>query len=403
MPVMNVGVSVAPKEARPAVASDAPPAVIARADLDGLLDVLRRRGYRVVGPTVRDGAIVYDEIDAAAALPAGWTDEQGPGTYRLRPREDPAVFGYAVGPHSWKKYLFPPAERLFSVRRDGAALHFLTPTEPAPALALLGVRPCEVHAIAIQDRVFAGGPHHDPGYQARRGRLFIVAVQCGDPAATCFCASMNTGPRAGAGFDLALTELVHDGEHRFVVEVGTPAGAAVLAEVRHRVAHEAERAAAEDVTRRAAERQTRRVDTRDIQAVLSGQPDHPRWDDLARRCLSCASCTLACPTCFCSTVEDRSDVGGAHAERWRTWDSCFTVDYSYVFGGAMRPSARARYRQWLTHKLSTWIDQFGTSGCVGCGRCITWCPVGIDLTEEVRQLRGVAGAAAAPAAQGETP
>ena len=110
-----------------------------------------------------------------------------------------------------------------------------------------------------------------------------------------------------------------------------------------------------------------------------------------QRCLTCGNCTMVCPTCFCTTTEDVTDLTGDHAERWRHWDSCFDLDFSYLHGGPCAPRARSRYRQWLTHKLGTWHDQFGSSGCVGCGRCIVWCPVGIDITEEAHALR--AGAA----------
>jgi ferredoxin len=131
---------------------------------------------------------------------------------------------------------------------------------------------------------------------------------------------------------------------------------------------------------------TRAVRTEGIRELLAATLDHPRWDDVASRCLTCTNCTLVCPTCFCSTVEDVTDLTGRTAERWRRWDSCFTLGHSYLHGGSVRSTARDRYRQWLTHKLGTWIDQFGHSGCVGCGRCITWCPVGIDITEEVAAL-----------------
>ena len=149
----------------------------------------------------------------------------------------------------------------------------------------------------------------------------------------------------------------------------------------------ADLAAAAASVDRAAQQMGRAMDTHDIRDLLLDNLDHPRWDAVASRCLSCANCTLVCPTCFCSAVEDTTDLSGEEAERARVWDSCFSVDYSYIHGGSVRQSGRSRYRQWMTHKLGTWFDQFGTSGCVGCGRCITWCPVGIDITEEVAAIR----------------
>jgi ferredoxin len=354
--------------------------------LDDLVATLRERGYRVVGPTARDGAIVYEELESAADLPIGWTDVQGPGTYRMARREDEARFGYAVGPHSWKRFLFPAHLRLWRASlQDGAIAVDDEPVDARP-LALFGVRSCELHAIRIQDRVFLGGEHRERDYVARREGVFVVAVDCFEPGGTCFCVSMNTGPRVDAGYDLVLTELL-DGEHRFLVETGSERGEEVLAALDSRDATAADAAAAARTTDDAATRMGRKLDVTDIRDLLRANLEHTRWDEVAARCLSCANCTMVCPTCFCTTVEDTTDLTGEHAERWRTWDSCFSVDYSYIHGGSVRPSGRSRYRQWLTHKLGTWHDQFGTSGCVGCGRCITWCPVGIDITEEVAAIR----------------
>jgi ferredoxin len=196
---------------------------------------------------------------------------------------------------------------------------------------------------------------------------------------------MGTGPSAESGFDLALTELL-DGEHRFLVEAGSERGLEVLAEIPSRPAQAADVEAASASTESAARRMGRELDTHDLLGLLRSNLEHPRWDEVAERCLTCGNCTLVCPTCFCSSVDDETDLSG-DAARWRVWDSCFSVDYAYVHGGSVRPSGRARYRQWLTHKLGTWHEQFGTSGCVGCGRCITWCPVGIDITEEVAAIR----------------
>ena len=353
--------------------------------LDGLVGALRERGFRVLGPTVREGAIVYDELASAAELPIGWTDEQDGGTYRLHRRDDAARFGYAVGPHSWKGVLFPSSLRLFRARRDGSLE--LDPEPPAEErYALFGVRSCELHAIAIQDRVLLGGTHRDADYAARREDLFVVGVDCGTPGGTCFCVSMDTGPKVDRGYDLVLTELL-EGEHRFLVEAGTARGAEVLAELPRRDATGEDLAAAGAVVAHAAESMGRELETEGIHELLLGNLEHPRWEEVAERCLTCGNCTMVCPTCFCTSVEDVTDLAGAETERRRVWDTCFSLDYSYIHGGSVRRSSSSRYRQWLTHKLATWIDQFGTSGCVGCGRCITWCPVGIDITEEVAAIR----------------
>jgi ferredoxin len=363
--------------------------VVESQHLQKLFDGLVKRGYGVIGPTVRDGAIVYDELTAVTDLPHGWTDEQNGGTYRLKHRADEALFGYVVGPQAWKKFLHPAILRLWQAQRNKTDLRMVATNEETPKQAFIGVRACELHAIAIQDQIFLRGKYVDPAYRARREKVFIVAVNCGQAGGTCFCVSMNTGPRVSSGFDLALTEVLDDGRHYFVTEIGSERGAEILREVPHRAAREEERAKAERIVNSAAAGMGRSLDTVDIKNSLYRNAEHPRWDEVAARCLSCANCTMVCPTCFCTTVEDVTDLTGEQAERWRKWDSCFTMDFSYIHGGSVRASTKARYRQWLTHKLATWIDQFGVSGCVGCGRCITWCPVGIDITEEVRAIRAV--------------
>ncbi|MBX6388667.1 MAG: 4Fe-4S dicluster domain-containing protein [Frankia sp.] len=443
--------------------------VIPPAGLDVLIRALRARGYRVVGPTVRNRAIVYEELTAAAQLPVGWTDVQDGATYRLERRDDDARFGYAVGPHSWKQFLLPPRLRLLRVRRtpgggadagqdggDGARgggteddggyagknggydgssggtatagpgpgrLDFEEEPPPTTRLALIGVRSCELHAIAIQDRILVAGRYPDRDYTARREGLFIVALNCHEPGGTCFCVSMDTGPavRQGSGYDLVLSEIL-TGEHRFLVEAGTGRGAEVLAELTGppaantgvttgstgaddrtaaggansrsgdepapaRPATSADWEAAQTGVERAVSRMGRTLDADNLRDLLAANLEHPRWDDVASRCLTCGNCTMVCPTCFCLTVEDVGDLAGGEAERWRSWESCFSLDHSYLHGGPVRGSSRSRYRQWLTHKFATWHDQFGTSGCVGCGRCITWCPVAIDVTEELTAIR----------------
>jgi formate hydrogenlyase subunit 6/NADH:ubiquinone oxidoreductase subunit I len=341
-----------------------------------------------VGPRVRDGAVVYDELRQPSDLPAGWTDVQEAGRYRLARREDGACFGFRPGPQSWKRFLSPPRVTLFRARRDERGFRLLPdPDDPVPRYAFLGVRACELQALALQDRVFVGGACADPGYRSRRQAAFVVAVNCGEAGGTCFCASMGTGPRAAAGFDLLLTELVTFGRHEFVMEVGSSRGEELAADVPRRPAREEDLLAVEAQLRRARETQGRRMaPALEVKELLYRHYQDARWEEVGQRCLACASCTLVCPTCFCSSIEDTTDLTGSTAERARVWDLCFTLDFSYVHGGSVRTSAGARYRQWITHKLATWHEQFGSSGCVGCGRCITWCPAGIDITEEVRGL-----------------
>ena len=335
--------------------------VLDKPDLGRIIDRLWREGYTVVGPTIAQGAIIFDEVRGLGQLPIGWTDEQEGGTYRLKRRDDGAYFGYAVGPHSWKKYLFPSRLTLFSIEttEDSFAVH--PSPEPVPRYAFLGARSCDLHAIEIQDRVFLQGPHVDPHYQARREPAFIIAVNCAQAAATCFCTSMKTGPKASRGFDLALTEL----PEAFLVEMATDRGRTMMADIPYREATGEDLGAAARVVRDTEGQIHRRLDTSDLPDLLYNNLEHPRWDDVADRCLSCTNCTMVCPTCFCHSIEDVPDLGGQRSERVRLWDSCFNLEHAHTAGGNLRPEIRSRYRQWLTHKLASWIDQYGVSGCVG--------------------------------------
>jgi ferredoxin len=362
--------------------------LVQHADLQHLITALHDKGYQVIGPTRQDSAVVYDEIDSIADLPAGWTDEQDGGTYRLKRRDDAALFGYTNSPQSWKKFLHPPRRRLWQAQREDAESDFVFIPENGilPRYAFLGVRACELNAIAIQNTVFTKGPFIDPMFKSLHDAAFIVAVNCTQAGGTCFCASMDSGPHAQSGFDLALTELIDADRHVFLVEVGSRRGAEVMEQVPFEPAQEHDLAAVRRIAADVADNMGRVMNTTDIKQFLYDNVNHPRWDDVANRCLTCSNCTIVCPTCFCSTVEDVTDLTGNQAERWQRWDSCFTLDFAYIHGGSVRALARNRYRQWMTHKLAAWIDQFDSSGCVGCGRCITWCPVGIDITEEVHAM-----------------
>ncbi len=345
--------------------------------LGSLVERLRARGYAVHAPVLREGLLLIAEIASAAELPRGVIDEQKPGAHRLRVEGD-LYFQYTVTAGGWKKLFMPPRQRLWSARATAEGIAFESDTGPTAPVALLGVRGCDLAAIAIQDRVYLGGAHPDPEYRKRREGALIVAVNCARSTETCFCVSMAAGPQAGPGWDIALTEL--EAPHRFLVEAATEAGAGVCAELPLEPAAGADVDRARGLVKAAAGSQTRTMPS-GIAATLKQAFTSPRWEAIANRCLACGNCTMVCPTCFCTAVEETTDLTGA-ATRERRWDSCFSGNHSYIHGGSVRKATAARYRQWMTHKLSTWQDQFGTDGCTGCGRCITWCPVAIDITEE---------------------
>jgi sulfhydrogenase subunit beta (sulfur reductase) len=362
--------------------------LLPRESFAALVDVLRD-GRRLLGPRVRDGAITFGELERADDLPIGVGDEQGPGRYRLRDRGDKRAFGYAVGPTSLKETLFPPRETLFRAeRRADGKVGFVAVTPKPEATAVLGARACELAAIGVQDRVFVHGAVSEPRYGARRDALrLVVAVQCTSPAATCFCGDAGTGPRVyGDAADLVATEI----DAGLVLEARTAEGERLLDRLPTRAVVDDERVEAErDLDAATTRTNTGRLAFEGLPERLFAALDHARWDEVAARCLACGNCTSVCPTCFCSHAEEAGATAGAlegRGERARVWESCFSSDHGAMHGANPRVTTKDRYRQWLTHKLGSWVAQLGTSGCVGCGRCTTWCPAGIDLVEEARAL-----------------
>lgn len=368
-----------------------------------LFDSLRAMNYQVIGPTLENKTIAYNYISSKEDLPQGWTEEQEKGFYRVRRRDDQAYFGYTVGPHSWKNFLFPSKEKLWTANKSESGFSISEEKPSDQKMAFLGVRSCDLHAITIQDKIFLKSQHTNSFYKARRESALIIAVNCTTSSKTCFCTSMNTGPSCSSGYDLVLTEVLESNAHFFLCATGSERGEELVNQLKLQSGAETQsetlpesplqQASSEEITQaqqlveKNARSMHRSLDTKNIKEDLYSSFSHPQWEDVAKRCLNCANCTLVCPTCFCSTVEDVSDLDGTHSERWRLWDSCFSLNHSHMHGGDIRASVESRYRQWMTHKLASWIDQFGTSGCVGCGRCIAWCPVGIDITEEIVALR----------------
>jgi len=354
-----------------------------KAALEDLIAILWREGFKVLGPVARDGAVAFDEVRKVSDLAVAMRETQAPGHYRLVPGMAGEVFGVVNGAGSLKPFFFAPEETLLEVNRERRGFKVSEAAPAAPRLAFIGVRACDLAALGVQDRIFLHDRFHDTHYQARRKDALLVAVNCTRSAPTCFCVSMKTGPEATTGFDLSLTEL----EQGFVMRAGSAAGQAIAAKLSLSPAQRDEVGSEKARIEACASGMQRRLDTSDLPRLLYDEAENPRWKDAASRCLSCTNCTMVCPTCFCHTVVDQEEIDGNLSRRVRRWDSCFSLEHAHIHGINFRPKIDERYRQWLTHKLASWIDQFGTSGCVGCGRCITWCPVGIDLTEEVAAIR----------------
>jgi len=358
------------------------PGYLRREELSALIAALRGAGYRVIGPQVRDDAILFGPLGSTEEMPWGRGDHQAPGSYRLEPRPGPRCFAWANGPQALKPMLFTARETLWRAIRDQSGdLRFEDNPPGADKTAVIGVRSCDLAGLALQDKHFLHKAP-DPWYRARREALFLVAVDCSHPSESCFCASTGDGPGVTGGTDLALSEL----DEGFLVRAYTEAGRAVhdALPLTEAGAEQIERARRE--VEAAAAAQTRSIPGRALRDPLFANLEHPRWDEVAERCLACGNCVAVCPTCFCHAEREQPALDGGSTEHLRQWDSCYSAEHSYVHGFLLRPDTRSRFRQWLTHKLAGWHDQYGRSGCVGCGRCITWCPVGIDITEEAAVL-----------------
>ncbi|MFQ5470791.1 MAG: 4Fe-4S dicluster domain-containing protein [Gammaproteobacteria bacterium] len=352
---------------------------LARKDFCVLLEALHQRGYHCIGPKERDGTIVFDELKTVDTLPKGAYDIQAPGQYQIEHKSTSDNFSYTTGPSALKPLLFTSSETLWQAKREAdGSISFTDQHSEAVPLAVIGVHACDIAALKLQDAHFLDSEYPDRFYHLRRENLFLVAVNCSRSADTCFCVSTGDGPQVQDGYDLALTEL-DDG---FVVRAGSDSGEAIannLPATKITVLHLDQ----EKQRLTKAEEQQRSLPSHNLREFLFSNLDHPRWDNIAERCLSCGNCTSVCPTCFCYKEDEQPALEGSSSIHYREWDSCFTQGHSYIHGKTVRADTKTRYRQWLTHKLGSWHDQYGRSGCVGCGRCITWCPVGIDITREV--------------------
>ena len=342
-----------------------------------LLGNLQELGYEVVGPSLTDGVVRLCRITSVKDLAAGVVDIQGPGTYRVADSR-PLVFAAVNGPDSAKGFLHPSEVETVKIAEKGEGFEVVSTFHSDKKYAFFGLRPCDFKAVQVMDRTMMAHGFEDPVYRSLRRNSVFIVVNCTRAGANCFCASMGTGPGAEAGYDLAMTELPEK------LLIDAPEGSdKYLAGIRLESASEDDVRRAAAMVRAARDQMGSRIERENLPARMYASTDSPAWGEVADRCLACGNCTLVCPTCFCNSTHERTDLRDGTVSRMREWDSCLSKNFVYAAGWNPRYQRRDRYRQFVMHKFSYWLDQFGTYGCVGCGRCITWCPVGIDITKTV--------------------
>ena len=279
-----------------------------------------------------------------------------------------------------KKFFHAPLQTLFFFGEGEVK----AAAEEEGIRVLFGVHPCDVNALRILDVVYTK-EFPDPYYQKNRERTLIVALNCNQPGENCFCASLGTGPELEEGYDLLLTDL---GES-YLIEAGSKAGEELLEVAELPPAPrflKVEKAKRMEAARAAFKKG---LPHGGLEELLLKNFTHPLWEELKEQCLACGSCTMVCPTCFCYSVKDVVELSLTNGRRERVWDSCMLLAYAAVaLGGNFRKEREARLKHRLLHKLIYYRPQFGTLGCVGCGRCVTNCPVKIDPTAVVAKLRG---------------
>jgi len=359
-----------------------------KSDFPRLITALQENGYEVIGPQVDSGAIVYKPLSDVSQLPEGYSDDQKAGHYRLKKNKSNRWFAWANAAQSIKPFAFVPTEVLWSSSKistpeaSGETIQFQKKEPDVVPQAILGVRSCDLAALAIQDAHFLQQSYIDSYYQARREKLLLIAVNCTHPSKSCFCHSTGDGPSATTGFDILLDEL----DSAFVIQAGSGKGDSIVSLLPLEELEQDDLLQVDRQNKVAEETQTKKLPNADVRLLLKENSDSEFWDDIAKRCLACGNCTSVCPSCFCYSEHEQPELDGNKSTHIREWDSCFNQSHSYIHGIVVRSETKHRYRQWLTHKFSGWFDQFGKSGCVGCGRCTTWCPVGIDVVDAVKNI-----------------
>ncbi len=320
--------------------------------------------FDVLGPVKnRRGQVTFEPIQDVRVLDLDY------GSTMLAPRQ----------------FIYPSRQTLFNIDRKTGRHETITPKE-AKRRMIFAIHPCDMHAISVLDRTFLEG-FKDAYYKERREQTLTVVLNCNEACESGFCESMGTGPflQLADGFDVVLTSKLND----YLVEFGSEEGKRIFENVDStRSTTSQDFTEKEEIEARARGSFEKKIETGGLPELLMQNLDHPVYKRTAEsRCLGCTNCTMVCPTCYCYNIEDTTSYDLQTTKRSRYWDSCQELNFARVHEGNFRSSRKARLRQFVTHKLSTWVEQYGCFGCIGCGRCMTWCPTKIDLTEIAKEIQ----------------
>lgn len=336
--------------------------IIDKSTVAGFLDSLLAE-YQVFAPTVADGVSGFRMLTAGGE-PA-W---QGLNTQRPP-----------------KEVLFPQSETLYSYEVGAAGVR-LREYYDEKRKVVFGIRPCDARSFRCLDRVFLEQQYQDAYYAKRRRNTLLIGMACSAPASTCFCTWVRGGPFARDGLDVLFVDL----GDRYLVQAITSGGAALINSRApfFRPASEADRQAAVEAEKTATARIQPVPDLSGVKPWLATGFNAPLWERVFEKCIGCAVCTYLCPTCHCFDLSDEAEGDQAlRGVRIRTWDTCaFPLFTLRASGHNPRPTGKERFRQRVMHKFCYFVENWGETACVGCGRCIINCPVNLDIREVLREI-----------------
>ena len=286
-----------------------------------------------------------------------------------------------------KDLFFPQSEKMFefSAQRgeEGAFILQEIQGKPRPKL-VFGLRPCDAKAFFVLDKIFQNDQYTDPYWMDKRQAAVLIGLGCNQPCPTCFCTSVGAGPFHEQGLDA----LAFDLGDKLLLKTLTPKGEEVLKKAQGlSPADTKDQAQGQEIKKQAEAAIKSRVETDQIdKRTVLELFEAPHWEVVQERCLNCGVCTFVCPTCHCFDIQD--EVHGQTGVRLRNWDYCMSWLFT-MHGSGHNPRAtkKERVRQRFMHKFKYIpLKRDGEIGCVGCGRCVTLCPVNIDVRDVVRDM-----------------